>query len=208
MSINDLEGIDKKNNLDLETGTELSLAVDGLDVALKSTFVGKKESQYIVITPPSNFSSIEKKLLQSDRIKIKFSFKGNILKFTSKLMEITNSPLKLLLLEYPASVVKQESRSHKRISCFISAKIDINNETKAGVIKNISKRGCCCVFEAAAKTDNTLRCDDLITMSFNFPGIVDRQEVLGKIKDVRKKEKQLEVRIEFADMAWWVPPYD
>jgi hypothetical protein len=72
MSVNSLEGIDKRNNLDLETGTELSLAVDGLDVALKSTFVGKKGSQYIVITPPSNFSSIEKKLLQSDRIKIKF----------------------------------------------------------------------------------------------------------------------------------------
>lgn len=208
MPVNNLKGIAKKKNLDLVTGTELSLAVDGLDVALKSTFVGKKEGQYIVITPPSNFSDIEKKLLQSDRIKIKFSLKGTILKFTSKLMEITNSPLKLLLLEYPASVVKQESRSHKRISCFISAKIDINNEMKAGVIKNISKRGCCCVFEAAAKTDNIFRCDDHITMSFNFPGIVDRQEVLGTIKDVRTEEKQLEVRIEFADLAWWVPPYD
>jgi c-di-GMP-binding flagellar brake protein YcgR len=208
MSVNNLEGINKKHNLDLETGTELSLAVDGLDIELKGTFVGKKRGQYIVSTPPSNFSSIEKKLVQGDRINIKFSVKGNIFKFTSKLMEITNSPLKLLLLEYPASVVKQESRSHKRISCFISAKIEINNQTKAGVIKNISKRGCCCVFEAAAKTDNTLRCDDYITMSFNFPGIVDRQEILGRIKAVRNKEKQLEVRIEFADIAWWVPPYD
>jgi hypothetical protein len=45
-------------------------------------------------------------------------------------------------------------------------------------------------------------------MSFNFPGIVDRQEILGRIKAVRNKEKQLEVRIEFADIAWWVPPYD
>jgi c-di-GMP-binding flagellar brake protein YcgR len=208
MSVNNLEGIDKKHNLALETGTELSLAVDGIDIELKSTYVGKEGSKYIVITPPSNFSGIEKKLVQSNRIQIKFSVQGNIFKFTSKLMEITNSPLKLLSLKYPASVVKQESRSHKRISCFISAKIDINNETKAGVIKNISKRGCCCVFEAAAKTDNTLRCDEHITMSFNFPGIVDRQEVLGKIKAVRNKEKQLEVRIEFADIAWWVPPYD
>ena len=208
MSGKNIERIDKKNNIDLNPGTELSLTVDGLDVSLKSTFVGKNGNQYIVITPPSNFSGIKNKLLESDRIKIKYSLKGNILEFTSKLKQITNSPLKLLLLEYPASVVKQESRSHKRISCFISAKIEINSETKAGVIKNISKRGCCCVFEAAANSQNTLRCDDHITMSFCFPGIVDRQEVLGKIKDIRNKEKQLEVSIEFADIAWWVPPYD
>jgi hypothetical protein len=31
---------------------------------------------------------------------------------------------------------------------------------------------------------------------------------MGKIKDIRKKESRLDVGIEFARVAWWVPPYD
>ncbi|MFZ0613927.1 MAG: flagellar brake protein [Desulfobacterales bacterium] len=208
MSGKNIAEIDKTEYLDLMPGTELSLVAEGLNGALKSTYVGKKENRYIVIAPPSHHSGIEKKLLQSGRIRVKYSFKGNVLEFSSKLIEVTHEPLKLLLLEYPAAVVKLESRSHKRITCFISAKIDINNETKAGVIKNISKSGCCCIFESAANRDNALQSEDNITMSFSFPGIIDRQEVLGKIKAIRNKGQQLEVRIEFADIAWWVPPYD
>jgi len=204
----DTAEIDKTEYLDLEPGTELSLVAEGLDGALKSTYVGQKKNRYIVVAPPSRQSGIEKKLLRSGRIKVKYSSKGNVLEFSSRLIEVTHEPLKLLLLEYPAAVVRLESRSHKRITCFISAKIDINNETKAGVITNISKSGCCCIFEAAANGDNALQSDDKITMSFSFPGIIDRQEVPGKIKAVRNKGRQLEVRIEFADIAWWVPPYD
>ena len=207
MPVNSLEGIENKIDFDLKPGTDLSLAIDGLDGVLESTYVGSKGRQFIVITPPSNIGRNEKKLLRGHRITIKYSFKGHMLQFTSKLAEITDRPLKLFLLEYPASVVKQELRSHKRISCFISAKIDINDETKTGVIKNISKRGCCCVFEAAENTDNILRNGDHVSISLNFPGIVDRQEVLGKIKQVRQKNKQREVRIEFADIASWIPPY-
>ncbi|MFZ0727820.1 MAG: flagellar brake protein [Desulfobacterales bacterium] len=199
---------DKTDYLDLEPGTELSLVAEGLKGPLKSNYIGKKEHQYIVIAPPSHPGGSKIKLLQSGRITIKYSFKENVLQFSSRVIAVTHEPLTLLLLEYPTAVEKLESRSHKRITCFISANIFINNETKAGVIKNISKSGCCCIFDAAANRDNALQREDDITMSFSFPGIIDRQEVLGKIKAIQNNGRQLEVRIEFAEIAWWVPPYD
>lgn len=208
MADKNIERIDKSNNIYIETGTELNLAINGLSLPMKCTFVGKKSDHSLVITPPSNFAAFENHLLQSQHIKIKFLFKGTVLQFTTKLIEITSKPLTLLILEYPTSIEKKESRSQKRISCYISAKIEINNETKVGVIKDISKQGCRCVFDVVNKKENIFQIDDQITLSFYFPGFADEQEILGKIKDIRIKEKQLEFGIEFASIAWWVPPYD
>ena len=208
MASNCIELIDETKQIFIETGTVLSLTVEGFESSVRSTFVGKKSDRYIVITPPSGFDTLEKKLLQADRIKIKYLFEGDIFEFKSKLEEITHNPLMLLLLQYPASVEKQELRSQKRISCFISAKVEINNEMKDGVIKDISKRGCRCEFETSKNMEKTVRIDDRIALNFCFPGIVDRQEIWGRIKDIQTQDRKVDMGIEFESIAWWVPPYD
>ena len=203
-----IELIDKSNNASIETGTEMSLAAAKLGLFEKCIFVDKKRDQYIVVTPPPNFPALENNLLQAGRIMVTYSFKGDIFEFTSELKEIKYKPLMLLLLQYPASVEKKELRSQKRISCFISAKMEINNETQNGIIKNISRLGCRCIFEASSKLEKTLRIDDRIALGFGFPGIFEKQDIIGKIKDIRMKENNLVVGIEFLSIAWWIPPYD
>jgi hypothetical protein len=37
---------------------------------------------------------------------------------------------------------------------------------------------------------------------------VDRQEILGRIKDIQTEDSKLDLGIEFESIAWWVPPYD
>ena len=160
------------------------------------------------MTPPPDFSEHENKLLQTDRITVRYTFEGDIFEFTSKLKEIEYKPLVLLLLQYPDSVEKKELRCQKRISCFISTKMEVNNVTRDGIIKDISKFGCRCVFDASAKLEKVLRIDDHIALGFGFPGIFDEQEILGKIKDIRRQESRLDLGIEFSSIAWWVPPYD
>ena len=208
MAGKDIELNSKRNNIYVETGTEMSLATGDLDFSGKCTYVGRRENQYIVVTPPSNFSANENKLLQADRLMVRYLFEGDIFEFKSKLLEIKSNPLMLLLLQYPVSFEKKELRSQKRISCFISAKMEVNNELHDGIIKDISKLGCRCVFETSVKLEKSMRIDDHIALGFGFPGIFDRQEILGKIKDIRMKENSLDVGIEFASIAWWVPPYE
>jgi len=208
MSGKNIELIDKRNNIYVETGAEMSLAAGDLCFSGKCTFVGQSRDQYIVVTPPPNFPVHENDLLEADQIMVRYLFEGDIFEFTSKLIEIKYKPLMLLLLQYPVSVEKKELRSQKRSSCFISAKMEVNNETQDGIIKDISKFGCRCVFETSIKLEKALRIDDHIALGFGFPGIFDRQEILGKIKDIRRKESRLDLGIEFASIAWWVPPYD
>lgn len=208
MAGKNIELIDKRNDIIIETGAEMSLAAEDLGFSGQCTFVGQRSDEYIVVTPPPNFPAFENKLLQADQITVRYLFEGDIFEFTSRLLEIKCNPLMLLLLQYPVSVEKKELRSQKRISCFISAKMEINNETHDGIIKDISKFGCRCVFETSKKLEKAIRVDDHIALGFGFPGIFDRQEILGKIKDIRMKESRLDVGIEFASIAWWVPPYD
>ena len=203
-----VELIDKSNNLYVETGAEMSLASGELNFSGKCTFVGQRRNQYIVVTPPPNFPALENKLRQDYQIQVKFLYKENIFEFSSRLKEIIYEPLMLLMLQYPVSIEKKEHRSHKRISCFISAEMRVNNEIHDGIIKDISKFGCRYVFEATGQLEKAFRIDDHVLLSFDFPGIFDRQEIMGTIKDIRRQESRLDVGIEFSSMAWWVPPYD
>ena len=186
----------------------MSLTVGDSGFCEKCTYVGQIRDQYIVVTPPPDFAALENKLLKADPITVRYSFEGNIFEFSSKLMEIKYRPLMLLLLQFPDSIEKKELRSQKRICCFISATMEINDETQDGIIKDISKFGCRFVFENSGKLEKVLRIDDQIALAFDFPGISDRQEIMGKIKDVRRNESRMDVGIEFSSIAWWVPPYD
>jgi len=174
----------------------------------RCTYVGQIKDQYIVVTPPPDFPALENKLLTADPITVRYSFEGDIFEFSSKLMEIKYKPLMLLVLQFPDSIEKKELRSQKRICCFISATMEINDETQDGIIKDISKFGCRFVFETSGKLEKALRSDDQIALAVDFPGISDRQEIMGKIKDIRRNESRLDVGIEFTKVAWWVPPYD
>ena len=208
MAGKNIELIDKRNKIYVKTGLEMSLTAGDGSFCGKCTYVGQIRDKYIVVTPPPDFPALENKLLQADQIMVRYLFEKDIFEFPSKLMEVQHSPLTLLILQFPVSVEKKELRSQKRINCFISAKLEINDETQDGIIKDISKSGCRCVFENSGKLEKALQIDDQIALAFGFPGIFDRQEVMGKIKDIRKKESRLDVGIEFEKVAWWVPPYD
>ena len=208
MSNKNIELLDKRNKIYVKTGVEMSLTAGDRSFCGKCTYVGQVRDQYIVVTPPPDFPAIENKLLQADQIMVSYLFERDIFEFPSKLMEVNHNPLMLLILQFPDSIEKKELRSQKRICCFLSATMKINDETQDGIIKDISKSGCRCVFENSGKLEKALRIDDQIALAFGFPGIFDRQEIMGKIKDIRKKGSRLDIGIEFARVAWWVPPYD
>jgi hypothetical protein len=203
-----IELLDKRNKIYVKIGLEMSLTVEDNSFCENCTYVGQKRDRYIVVTPPPDFAAIENKLCQADPITVRYSFEGNIFEFSSKLMEIKYKPLMLLVLQFPDLVEKKELRSQERICCFISATMEINNEIQDGIIKDISKFGCRFVFETSGKLEKALRNDDQIALAFDFPGISDQQEILGKIKDIRRNESRFDVGIEFMSIAWWVPPYD
>ncbi len=46
----------------IEVGTKLNISSEGLDLRFISILVGFKKDQFLIITPPKDFESIEDKL--------------------------------------------------------------------------------------------------------------------------------------------------
>ena len=119
----------------------------------------------------------------------------------------------LMLLECPNLVQIRERRSHKRINCFISAKVEFVDEKKEdaikGMIKDISKNGCRCLFNIPKGSKDLFLINEEITVRCEFPGIPGEQEAVGIVRGVNKQDNDMmEVRMQFLTSVWWVPPYN
>lgn len=114
--------IDKRKNLTVETGAEICLAAEDLGYFGKCIFVGQKIDQFIVVTPPSNFSPLENNLLQANPLMVRYQFEGDIFEFTSKVLEIKYEPLTLLLLQYPVAIEKKNFVLRKGLAALFPLK--------------------------------------------------------------------------------------
>jgi len=204
--------IDITDEIHIEIGAKVNLEIEEIEAPMSCVFVGHQADKYIAITPPARFESIRNKFFNGRKVNIKYLFRSQILEFQSNVIDISTEPIKLILLDIPEFIQRQDPRLQKRVNCFISAKLEI--ETKEdepsikGVIKDISRGGCRLLIQDSKNAEDLFQKDDNILVKCAFPGIAGEQETLGKIIDVIKNEDEISVRVQFPEVAWWVPPYE
>jgi c-di-GMP-binding flagellar brake protein YcgR len=203
--------LDEENDIYIEVGAKLNIAIEGSNLPVESIFVGNKIGKYFVITSSSQIEAMGHEFSRGKNINVKYLYQRQTLEFQTKIIEVVSEPIHLILVEYPKAVQERNLRSQKRINCFISAIIEVeieeNNEGVTGVIKDISKSGCRFLIHASKSAENIFRINEQITLKCHFPGIVGDQEALGRVKDIQKKGEEIAVGIQFSDIMWWVPPY-
>jgi c-di-GMP-binding flagellar brake protein YcgR len=202
---------DQNSTFCIESGAKLSIRIEGMKYPAEGIFVGALENEYIVIAPPVSFESMPNGLTQGQKVGVKYLSDGNIFQFQTQFIEIVSKPIRLVLLKYPKSIQKRDLRSRKRINCFIPSQIEIQhvarNDVTHGVLKNISKSGCCCVVQVKKGAKEIFNIDDQIKLKCNFPGIAGQQEVLGNVVNIQKNEFETAVGVQFVNTPWWIPPY-
>ena len=211
MDTNNNEQKNKRNHVNMEIGTRLFFKVNGAESSLKGVFVGLKRDRFIVVRLSSPSISFDPKLFGGNAVVVYYLSQDMVYEFETKFIRIVPDPIELILLEYPESVNIREFRSHKRINCFVSADIQVrNNEKKGpikGLMKDISKKGCRCVFQLAEGSRNPFCLDEQIILTCHFPGIAGEQEAFGKVRNIQEEEENLSIGIEFSELLWWPPPY-
>ncbi len=186
--------------ISIELGTQLQFEIDGVDFNLKSTLIGIEPDKYLIINAPiTSPYDIKHKYFRGNKIIVRYLYKGTVFGFQSEFVEDIYTPLKLLFVKYPEIIEEHNLRSRERINCFLPIKIKIKSEEKDGVIIDINKGGCCCVFKRAVKDKELLsvQIDEQITLRCQFPQIEDEQVVLGKVKSIRRDKKQMTLGIMF-----------
>lgn len=203
--------LEKENEFRPEIGTRLNISAKGGKAPMESVFVGSKPPEYLVITPLQQIEFIKDLLSNGLPLAVTYLQEGRTLEFQARIMEIVHSPVELVLLEYPMTVQERNLRSHKRISCFISGTIEVEMATDGGVItgviKDISKSGCCFLIKGIEGAEMMFQLYEQILLRCKFPGIAGEREALGKVVDIRKREDGIAIGIRFSDTMWWVPPY-
>lgn len=198
--------------MNLKPGSELIISLEGDKKPFKSFFVGQKIDTHIVASLPDKFPVSDKNMAKGKDASIRYSEDESIYEFRTKILEILKEPTDLIILEYPSEINPVEQRSRKRINCLVEAKFEIrfenNNRLGTGVIDNISKTGCNCIFRNLDGVVQPFSLGDTIALRCQFPGFPGEQTAEGKIIRLQEKKDEIHAGIRFDKEMWWIPPYN
>jgi len=144
----------------------------------KSSFVGFEPNRYVIIrNPPScRETNLAKKYYIGSKLIIKYQFNGNVVGFTSKIVDSLHYPSHLLFVSYPETIETYNLRSYPRYDCLFKATINTKFGSFTGLIKNISIGGC--FFVCDMDNDNTI--DPMQLKESNVTITIDLQS-MGKV---------------------------
>ena len=198
-------GMDK-GGLTLQRGTLLKFVDDETGEIAEGLFIGPEDNSDFVVVPLSE-TLLHKK--EGQRLHARCSFQGDMVEFRSTIVEIIDRPVCLWRIEAPMDVNTFDLRDHKRIQCSVSVTIEAlqRGQFVTGIIQDISKSGARCMFQRTDAAENAFEVDQKITLRCTFPGIPGEQSTPGTITEILKSEAELSIGIQFAESAWWVPPY-
>jgi hypothetical protein len=200
MSNEAFEYFSQTNRICLDIGTKLRIEIQGVMMSLESILVGMEEGHYIIIRTPGPISAIKNKLFIGNDMIVKYHYKGSVFAFQTRLMEIYTKLVKLLFLEYPKLVESHEISAHKRIKCFIPANVTFGKNEKQGVIGDISDGGGSCIFKIVKNEKMpSIRLNNMISLSCQFPGLEDAVLLYGEVKNIKKSFDEMKIGFVFND---------
>lgn len=190
-----MDDIDRIKNLSMDTsvqvnielGTKLLLELEDVNIPINSLFVGLKANEFFIASQPSNYSMIKHKLFPGNPMVIKYLHNGTVYAFPTKLIDVIDKPVQMLLFVYPKFLQSQTIRSYRRNDCLIPTKVIMNNTERNGIIRDLSEEGCGCSFKYHLNAKVRLRVGSSITLYCQFPGREGDVELTGVIQNLRKE---------------------
>jgi c-di-GMP-binding flagellar brake protein YcgR len=202
--LENVDHLDTGKRILLEPGTQLQIEIEGVASRFKSTLVGIKPDEYLIVkTPKAALSGgVKNRLFRGNQIVIRYLYKGTVFGFQYKLVEAIFSPKQLLLVEYPKIIENCDLRSHERIDCLFPAKITIEDEERHGAVLDISQGGCRYLIKTLkGEKLPSVQIDEQVTLRCQFPGIEGEQILSGKVRNMKTDEQETALGIEFHEIA-------
>jgi hypothetical protein len=188
-------------HINIELGTKLLLEIEDVNMPVNSIFVGLKANEYFIASQPSSYSMIKHKLFRGNPMVIKYLHNGTVYAFPTKIIEIIDKPVQLILFLYPKFLQSQSIRSYRRNDCLIPAKIMMNGLEREGIIKDLSEEGCGCSFKYHVNQKYRLKTGAGITLYCQFPGKEGNIELTGVIQNIRKEGANEIIGIKFENLS-------
>lgn len=204
-----MDDIDRIRNISMETsvqihielGTKLLLEIEDVNMPVNSIFVGLKANEFFIASQPSSYSMIKHKLFRGNPMVIKYLHNGTVYAFPTKIIDIIDKPVPLILFVYPKFLQSQTIRSYRRNDCLIPARIIVNNTEKNGIIKDLSEEGCGCSFRYQPNSKIRLKTAGSIILHCQFPGIEGEIDLSCVIQNIRKEGANEIIGMKFESLS-------
>ncbi|MBF0468783.1 MAG: flagellar brake domain-containing protein [Desulfamplus sp.] len=192
----------KDVNIKIESGTNLSLKIDGIALPVTANFVGTHRYEYVLIDHPAPYTTVKPKLFQGNKILIECLFDGQIFIFSSSIIELLTKPIRAVVLEYPKELTVKTLRSSSRVTCRIPSTIIFKGSGKESIINDINANGCRLEATYQPTEKNYIaKINDTIKVQCTFPGDVEIYTISGVIKNIKKKQLTLSYGIMFTEIS-------
>jgi len=178
----------------------VKINIKGVDLPLQSKIIGGETDKYLIIKTPDPYTRIEHNLFQSeDHLTIKYSIGGAAFTFKSFVIRSIDSPLSLIFIEYPVSVVPDDLREQQRVHCQIPVQLSLKDESSIGCIVDMSRFGCRLTIQKS-KNDKlpTLVVNGKVTVKCIFPGSQNSTSLPGVVKNYQMTSDEADVGVAFS----------
>ncbi len=193
--------LEKSEGLNIEIGTEVYLDIDGVNFSVSSIFIGLLENEFMIITLPKRFKSVQNKLFQGNKMIVKFLHDGSLYAFQTSVIEMITDPIKALAIDYPKIVQKQELRVVKRNHVVIPGRAELRKHKLPVVVFDISKMGCCFKYMEDKQNSVIFREGDMIRLFCKFPGVENELGAMAHVRNIRREKRQFSIGTEFTEMT-------
>ncbi|OFZ54244.1 MAG: hypothetical protein A2328_03155 [Bdellovibrionales bacterium RIFOXYB2_FULL_36_6] len=200
----ELEGIlelNKSEGIYIDIGTQVYMEIEGVNFSVTSVFIGMLKDEFMIVTLPKRYKSVQNKLYTGNKIIIKYLYDGSVFAFQTSVIETITNPIRALAIEYPKVVQQRELRNIKRNFVVIPGRVEAKKTEFPIVVFDISKNGLCFKYKDNKQNISTLKENDLIRAYCSFPGMSEEVGALSVVRNVRREQGQLSIGIEFQNIS-------
>jgi c-di-GMP-binding flagellar brake protein YcgR len=197
-----MEAFDKIKNFPISTGTDLMVHIDGVELRLRSTLIGVKPGEYLIVEMPK-MSGIETKVYDGNKVTVIFLSSGVVYGSKVTILSSIRNPSRLIFLSYPEEIERQELRQARRVECYIPATAKLENDDidYVGVILDISPGGCRYSSMSIPKNKADLFQPEVkIDLRFQILGAEGTQTFHGEIQNARNEHHRISLGVKFVNL--------
>ncbi len=128
-------------------GLKITIELGGLNDKAPTIVVGGDFTKNLIVKEPmvhhADRSLWAEYLYPGNEATVRYIHEGIASGYKTEVIRMISSPDRLLFLKSPKRIESYNLRRHKRISCFMEAKLGFGGEKAVAVLEDLSTSGCC-----------------------------------------------------------------
>ncbi|GAB6096728.1 hypothetical protein JCM14469_29810 [Desulfatiferula olefinivorans] len=186
--------------LNMELGSPIKIHIENFDQPFKGVLVGLEPQEYLLVRTaiPKEF---ECAIMPGLIFHVTYQSLDLEYGFETSVIDVIDKPFRLTFLAYPRQVKSLETRVQARVSCYIPATAQLNENTIKGTITDISTRGCRFVIRLPVNLmPRQVLLIDAVDLSFPIMGMPGLQFFGGNVRNTTIDREKIALGVEFTNL--------